>query len=154
MADSPYFYARDLVSRAAHHWDYRRKRETHALCGHEFIETIVWEGSERPRAVCRKCQDLLPQYEAELWRQWAQEQVSIERERYEKMDVRYASRIDRLEEKLWRARNDLVEARNRLQSERQKQRAQKKAKPDQQSRPRLPPVRVVSGGLPGSSRRH
>lgn len=104
MDSSPYFYSRDSVSRAAHHWDYRYDRSTHALCGHEFTGAIVWEGSDRPKLVCRKCQEVLPQWEGHIWRQWADQRVQQQQDRLDEAEARaqkaqealYA-RIERLE---------------------------------------------------------
>lgn len=70
-ADSPYYYVRDKGSRVAHHWDYARDRTDHALCGYAYQEP-VWEGTVRPRAVCRACQELLPAHEVRWWRQKAE----------------------------------------------------------------------------------
>src|SRR6478609_1048958 len=68
MSEDPlYYYVRDKGSAVAHHWDYLRSRTDHALCGHAY-QGAVWEGEDRPRAVCRACQALLPSHEARWWR--------------------------------------------------------------------------------------
>lgn len=64
-------YVRDKGSAVAHHWDYLRLRADHALCGHPFVAP-VWEGEDRPRAVCRASQGLLPAHEADWWRRKAE----------------------------------------------------------------------------------
>jgi len=69
--DPLYYYVRDKGSAVAHHWDYLRSRSDHALCGHPY-EAPVWEGEDRPRAVCRACQALLPAHEAGWWRRKAE----------------------------------------------------------------------------------
>jgi hypothetical protein len=65
--DPLYYYVRDKGSAVAHHWDYLRSRTDYALCGHPY-QAPVWEGEDRPRAVCRACQELLPPHEARWWR--------------------------------------------------------------------------------------
>jgi len=65
--DPLYYFVRDKGSPVAHHWDYVRSRADHALCGHPY-QAPVWEGEDRPRAVCRACQALLPPHEARWWR--------------------------------------------------------------------------------------
>lgn len=86
MSDDPlHYYVRDKGSAIAHHWDYVRSRKDHALCGHPY-RSPVWEGEDRPRAVCRACQALLPPHEARWWRTRAQaalaelESLSLETE--------------------------------------------------------------------------
>lgn len=66
-----FYYVRDKSSRVAHHWDYLGNRPHRALCGHRYEPPIHYEGSARPRAVCRACQSLVPKYEALWWRQSA-----------------------------------------------------------------------------------
>jgi hypothetical protein len=63
-----YYYVRDTSSKAAHHWDYLRNRSSRALCGHEYVGPIAYEGPDRPRSVCRACQAALPTYGERWWR--------------------------------------------------------------------------------------
>lgn len=68
MSDDPlYYYVRDKGSAIAHHWDYLRGRNDHALCGHPY-RGATWEGEDRPRSVCRACQAMLPAHEARWWK--------------------------------------------------------------------------------------
>jgi hypothetical protein len=67
-----YWFVRDAGSGSAHHWDYIRNRSTIALCGHAFSE-IASQGPDRPKRVCRACQELLPVYHAQWWREAAEE---------------------------------------------------------------------------------
>ena len=70
--EPPFYYVRDSVSKAAHHWDYFHDRHSHGLCGHAFEGSIAYEGPKRPSKVCRRCQDALPAYEARWWRETAE----------------------------------------------------------------------------------
>ena len=63
MDEPLHWFVRDRGSRAAHHLDYAAPRGDRALCGHGFAE-ILWEGAQRPRAVCRPCQEAMPSHEA------------------------------------------------------------------------------------------
>lgn len=67
MESPPYWYVRDTVSRAAHHWDYLRDNRFRSLCGHRYTGEIKWHGGTRPRRVCRACQHRLPIFEATWW---------------------------------------------------------------------------------------
>ena len=89
MAGDPlYYYVRDRGSAVAHHRDYLGSRIDHALCGHPY-RAPVWEGEDRPRAVCRACQALLPRHEAQWWRTKADAfQVELESLRLETEGLR------------------------------------------------------------------
>lgn len=74
VPDEPlHWFVRDRGSSAAHHLDYEAPLSDHALCGHGFAE-IVWEGPDRPRAVCRRCQAAMPSHEAKWWKAMAERQ--------------------------------------------------------------------------------
>ncbi len=65
-----HWYVRDRGSRSAHHLDSEREALDHGLCGRPFDE-ILWQGAERPRAVCRACQAHLEAYEKRWWQRVA-----------------------------------------------------------------------------------
>lgn len=69
----PYYFVRDKGSRITHHWDYARERATQALCGHQYEGEIVYEGTKRPGAVCRECQELIPPFVAQWWSEIAED---------------------------------------------------------------------------------
>ncbi|WP_131811356.1 hypothetical protein [Mycolicibacterium monacense] len=73
--EPPFFYVRERSWPAAHHWDYLRDRSDHALCGHGYEDPITLGEIPRPKAVCRRCQALLPIYEAKWWREQAEAAV-------------------------------------------------------------------------------
>jgi hypothetical protein len=66
MDEALHWFVRDRGSRTAHHLDYESAGYDHALCGHPFGE-ILWEGEERPRSVCRRCQERMPAHGAVQW---------------------------------------------------------------------------------------
>jgi hypothetical protein len=70
--EPPFYFVRDKGSRVAHHWDYDRDRKTRALCGHQYEDEIVFEGTKRPNSVCRECSEVLPRFESRWWRETAQ----------------------------------------------------------------------------------
>lgn len=80
--EPPFYYVRDSASPVAHHWDYLRDRRATALCGQQYLDEIRWEGTERPAKVCRRCQDVLPRFEAVWWRKAAR-RAQAHRERLE-----------------------------------------------------------------------
>ncbi|EFG78005.1 hypothetical protein HMPREF0591_2074 [Mycobacterium parascrofulaceum ATCC BAA-614] len=180
-----YHYVRDK-SAVAHHWDYLRDRHDHALCGHGYKDPVDLKGASRPRAVCRACQALLPQAEAQWWQKAAKEgaeQLKSLSADYAKLwadyedlsaDNQYAwSEYEKLwseYEKLWaqcekieaHADNQRREIRALLEKIRQsstdRTRQNGPLSPrvgaPSKKRPRKPPpIRVVSGGLPGSGKR-
>lgn len=152
--ERPYYYVRDEPEPApAHHWDYRYGRDDHALCGHPFDEP-QWQGSTRPVDVCAKCDRLLPDWLSELWedsaaareqewcaewadreRRWSKEWNERERE-WNKRQSWYERQLDRAEAQLKTLRD------------KEEQRLEKIRR-----RRRLPPPKIVQGGLPGTGRR-
>lgn len=128
----PYFYVRDEPRpAAAHHWDYKKGREDHALCGHPFDQPLE-ETPYRPATVCSACEELLPAWHCQLWADWADEQ---DRE-YEALSAWYEKEIERLERALRAARPE----------------DEKRLERNLRAR-RRPSVRIVRGGLPGLGKR-
>lgn len=160
---------RDVASRSAHHWDYIRNRNTVALCGHPFSE-IAAEGPDRPKRVCRACQELLPIYEAKWWRT-AAEEASESLESSRDKVAKLQQKIDNQRAQLHRVQTQLArlkktnpskaptkKRRSDVQEYWEKDRA-KDARIDQ--RPKrawlgnATTVRsVTSGGLPGHGKGH
>lgn len=103
MSEDPlHYYVRDAGSRVAHHWDYTRDRSDRALCGHHYARP-VWEGTDRPRWVCRACQDLVAPHEARWWRQRAEDlQIEVNG---------LNARVQDLQKRLNRLGNELSEQR-------------------------------------------
>src|SRR4051812_3931247 len=60
------WFVKDAASRVAHVLDYRCDAADTALCGHAFAD-IQWQGEERPRSVCRMCQEAMPGQSASEW---------------------------------------------------------------------------------------
>lgn len=161
---------RDVTSGSAHHWDYMRNRNTVALCGHAYSE-IATEGPDRPKRVCRACQELLPTYEAKWWRMAAEEAaelLELSRDKAAKLQ----QKVDNQRTQLQRVQTELVrlkkcnaskaqskkKRRSDVQEYWEKDRA-KDARIDQ--RPKRAwlgnstTVRsVTSGGLPGHGKGH
>lgn len=144
----PYFYVREKSSTAAHHWDYLRDRADSALCGHGYVDPITLGEVPRPKSVCRACQARLPEWEAKWWRQQAEgssEKLADLQKKYDGLAVH--------------ADNQQRQLRNLQEAKRQKkvQAPQKPTRlsprvsqPGKKKRSRQPPpIRVVSGGLPG-----
>lgn len=156
MSDSPFYYVRDTGSRVAHHWDYEGDLPDQALCGEPFTGEIVYEGEERPRAVCRACQDLTGPHEIRWWKARA---ASFEPEMN-----RLLAHIAALKDQLRRNREQTTaQAREIGRLRKQLKRAQQHAtapKPKRKQRGQSasghrqpPPIRVVSGGAPGLGKR-
>lgn len=85
--EPPYFYVRDRPASAAHHWDYLGDRPDQALCGHGYKDPITLGEVDRPRAVCRACQALLPKYELAWWRAKAENKASALDELHTKFEA-------------------------------------------------------------------
>ena len=180
MLQPPYYFVRDKSSRVAHHWDYLRSRDDHALCGSIYRVAIAWHGEQRPRAVCRECQARVPEFDAQWWRDLAESrdseiehlnqlvhQLKSEVSETDDLKTRVASLVsenealkDRVDNQR-RALAGLNKARvpgqsapstkKKSQTSIPKPKAKKvqqstKAKPGHRQ---PPPIRIVSGGLPG-----
>ena len=66
---------KDRWSRSAHLLDYEIAAGDTALCGRPFGE-IAWQVGERPRSVCRQCQERSPAHEAREWQRRAVDQAA------------------------------------------------------------------------------
>ncbi|WP_157546174.1 hypothetical protein [Mycobacterium sp. IS-1742] len=153
MEGPRYFYVRDKGA-AAHHWDYLKNRNDHALCGHAFEAPVDLGYVARPKAVCRACQALLPRADGVLWREIA-----------ERLDTELAETRRRLEqvevhaENQRRALRQFNEAKKRSprrqpppeRKSRMSPRMTKSVKPNRARKP--PPIKIVSGGAPGLGKR-
>jgi hypothetical protein len=62
----PYQFVRQAAKATTHHRDYFSDRLDRALCGVEDVAPLSSE--ESPAEVCTSCQDRLPRYEANWWR--------------------------------------------------------------------------------------
>jgi len=91
-----HWYVRDKGSRAAHQLDFERETLDHALCGRPFSD-IVTQGEDRPRAVCRACQERLDCHGKRWWQQQAAtaQQARIAAEKAHELVVDAKQRQDR-----------------------------------------------------------
>jgi hypothetical protein len=105
LGDPPYYYVRDKGSAVAHHWDYLRSRTDHALCGHPY-QGATWEGEDRPRAVCRACQAVLPRFDARWWRSRA-EALQTEGASSQRQSEDLRKQISLLEKRITDQQNEL-----------------------------------------------
>ena len=150
--EPPYFYVREKSAATAHHWDYLRDRANTALCGHGYVDPITLGEVARPRSVCRACQARLSEWEAKWWRQRADEiseELGVLRRAYDELAIK----VDNQRRQL---RNPQEARRNRKsdkagpspqKTQRLSPRVSQSAKKERIRQP--PPIRVVSGGLPG-----
>lgn len=173
-----HWFVRDAASRVAHHLDYEVVALDHALCGHPF-GAIRWEGPERPRAVCRRCEVRLDTHESRWW----QREADVERARQvalEQSSAEMDERIRYLEAKLANQRKAIHELEKRLKSlnweragressARLSAKIPKSGAPTNSARQttgitersrswlpkayKSPRITVVSGGLPGHGKR-
>ena len=168
MSDGPFYYVRSTGSRVAHHWDYRRDRSTHALCGHPYGE-ILYEGPVRPRAVCSDCQAAAAPYELRFYRARAKDlETELEAATAELVDVRRSRDENRESLRRLQAQlRQLQSAHERLKSRTKAsaatgstKRGSKGAASPRKRRAgvadapyKVPRIRVVSGGAPGLGKR-
>ncbi|ULE34046.1 TolC family protein [Mycobacterium sp. IDR2000157661] len=96
--EPPFYFVRDRASSAAHHWDYLRNRRATALCGHDYDDP-QWEGPARPSKVCRRCQEVLPQFEAKWWKKAAR-RVEVHRAQLEDSNAKLQSEVAHLKRQL------------------------------------------------------
>jgi hypothetical protein len=159
-----YWFVRDGVSRAAHHWDYIRNRAHFALCGHEFDGGIVSERSDRPKRVCRACQELLPIYEARWWREKAHSLTEEADRLWEKIDNQrnqlhqvQAALARRSKEKTQPAKRQRPKPKSDFRQYREEDRRRDDLIDRRPKRPWLGNATsiksVTSGGLPGHGKR-
>lgn len=166
VSEPLFFYVRDKGSRVAHHFDYRRSRRGYALCGHAYLDEIVWEGEQRPRAVCRACQALVGPYELRWWRSRA-EDLGRQLSDLDGSHRELVRRYDELKQHAENQRRELARYQRKLTAtagEGRPKAAEQTSRKSAQS-PRLqnvkkrrrtrqpPPIVVVSGGLPGLGKR-
>ena len=162
--EPPYFYVRERLWPAAHHWDYLRGRSDHALCGHGYEDPITLGEIPRPKAVCRRCQALLPVYEAEWWREQGEAAVE-EAEALRKRCAELAERADVSRQSAETAKKELdalrakysalvVHADNQRQKLRELQEARRRAKQQKGSAPASQPSRTSPrSGVPVKRKR-
>lgn len=96
--EPPFYFVRDRASSAAHHWDYLRNRRVTALCGHDYDDP-QWEGTDRPSKVCRRCQEVLPKFEAKWWKRAAR-RVEIHRAHLEDSNAKLQNEVTHLKRQL------------------------------------------------------
>lgn len=96
--EPPFYFVRDRASSAAHHWDYLRNRRATALCGHDYDDP-QWEGTTRPSKVCRRCQEVLPLFEAKWWKNAAR-RIEVHRARLEESNARLQGEVTHLKRQL------------------------------------------------------
>ena len=150
--EPPNFYVREKSSPVAHHWDYLRDRADTALCGHGYVDPITLGEVPRPRSVCRSCQARLPEWEARWWRQRAEEvyeKLEALRKVYDRLAV-HADNQRRQLRILQDGRRSRRVGKVVPPPEKPKRLSPRVSQPAKKKRPRQPPpIRVVSGGLPG-----
>lgn len=104
----PHYFVHDAASGAAHHWSYLDENASTALCGHEYGESIIFEGAKRPESVCEKCDEKVAIFDAQWWREYAQ---TVERSRRS-----YQSRSDIAFNELSKLRTEYQELAKRHES--------------------------------------
>jgi len=137
----PYYYVQDAPPPApAHHWDYRLDRADQALCGHSYDEPL-YQGHDRPKDVCDRCEKLLPAWLTDLWEQWADEHEHADAA----VDQKAERQIRGLQNELASAYEKIKQLQDDAWSRAHKGKRVKGV--------RTPRVSIVSGGLPGHGKK-